>query len=46
MAVAGLVAVAANNLPYKLAIVAAALAGMAAACAIELSRPAARGDGR
>ncbi len=46
MLVAGLVAVVANGMPYKLAIMAAAMAGMAAGVGIELARSAARGDRR
>jgi len=39
MAVAGAVAVAANALPYKLAIIAAAMAGIAAGLALDVRRP-------
>jgi predicted branched-subunit amino acid permease len=39
MAVAGAVAVAANALPYKLAIIAAAVAGIAAGLALDVRRP-------
>lgn len=43
MAAAGLVAVAAHALPYKLAIMAAAIAGMLAGLAFERARAASRG---